>query len=130
MNYSSSQTLNIPFSDAVAKVKSLLPAEGFGVLTEIDVKATLKKKLDVDFQEYVILGICNPPFAHKALLTEKEVGLFMPCNIIVYEEAGKVIISAMLPTAALNALENPTLSGIAAEAELKIKRVINNLEGR
>lgn len=126
-NHSYKKVLNIPFADAVAKVKALLPSEGFGVLTEIDVKATLKKKLNIDFPNYLILGICNPAFAYKALQAEKDVGLVMPCNILVYEEAEKVAISAMRPAAALKTIDSPHLNSIAEEVEPKIKRIIDAL---
>lgn len=128
-NYSCQKVLRVPFSEAVEKVKSLLPSEGFGVLTEIDVQATLKKKLKVDFPNYLILGICNPAFAYKALQAEKEVGLVMPCNIIIYDdlETGKVVVSAMLPTAALKTINSPHLNSIAEEVEPKIKRIIETL---
>src|SRR3989338_3086661 len=97
------------FNEAVAKTRSELAKQGFGVLTEIDVKETLKKKLDVDFDRYVILGACNPSFAYKALQAEKGIGLFLPCNVIVYEDNGDVFVSAMLPSAAMSMIKNKRL---------------------
>ena len=92
-NYGYSKKLSLTFSEAVEKTRAELAKEGFGILTEIDVKATLKKKLNIDYENYIILGACNPPFAHKALEAEKEIGLLLPCNVIVYEDKGKVIAS-------------------------------------
>src|SRR3989344_3823078 len=112
--YGYKKSVNVSFSDAVQKAKDALAKEGFGVLTEIDVKATLKKKLDVDFDQYLILGACNPPFAYQALQVEKEIGLMLPCNVIVYEQGKKVIVSAILPTAAMSMIKNDKLKKIAA----------------
>jgi uncharacterized protein (DUF302 family) len=96
-------------------------------LTEIDVQATMKKQLNVDTGKYVILGACNPPFAHKALLAEKDIGLLLPCNVIVYEDAGKSYVSAVLPTAAMSMVKNQELSGIAIQVEAKLKKAVDNL---
>ncbi len=104
-----------------------LAKDGFGILTEIDVKATLKKKIGVDYDNYVILGACNPPFAYKALRAEKEIGLLMPCNVIVYEVAGKIFVSAILPSVAIGALDNLSLSDIAKEVEEKLKKAIDSV---
>ncbi|MCR4263491.1 MAG: DUF302 domain-containing protein [Candidatus Roizmanbacteria bacterium] len=127
MNYSIRKQINYPFADAVAKVKDELSKEGFGVLTEIDVKKTLKNKLHVEWGNYVILGACNPPFAFQALQTEKEIGLFLPCNVIVYEDGGTVYASTIRPTVAMNMVENPALTDIAEKVEEKLLEVINNL---
>ncbi len=127
MKYGYKREVSLSFVDAVSKVKAELSKEGFGVLTEIDVKATLKKKLDVEYENYLILGACNPPFAFQALKSEKEIGLFLPCNVIVYEEGGKIFVSAVLPTVAMSMIENPTLSGIAVEVEAKLKKVVDSL---
>ena len=116
-----------PFEETVENVRAALAAEGFGVLTEIDVKATMKKKLGVDYDNYAILGVCNPPLAHKALAAQKDIGLFLPCNVIVYEDDGKVLVSAMLPTAMMNMLDNPTLHAVAEEAEKKLRRIVSVL---
>lgn len=127
MKYGYKRKVTLSFADAVSKTKAELAKEGFGVLTEIDVKATLKKKLDVDYENYLILGACNPPFAFQALKSEKEIGLFLPCNVIVYEEDGEVFVSAVLPTVAMSMVENVALSGIAVEVEAKLKKVVDSL---
>lgn len=115
------------YEETIAKTKEELMKEGFGVLTEIDVKATLKKKLDVDFDNYIILGACNPSFALKALQTEYEIGLMLPCNVIVYDKDGDTFISAILPTIAMGMIDNQELNTIAIEVESKIKKAIANL---
>ena len=127
MEYNYTKKLNLSFTEALEKTKAELGKEGFGVLTEIDVKATLKNKLDKDLDNYVILGVCNPSLAYQALLAQKDIGLFMPCNVILYEERGKSIVSAMMPTVALQAVSNPAINEIAQEAEEKLKQVINNI---
>ena len=113
------------FEAAVAKTKEELKKEGFGILTQIDVKATMKEKIGVDFDDYVILGACNPPFAHKALSAEREIGLLMPCNVIVYRNGGKIFVSSILPTSAMGMIKNDSLGAIAAEAEERLKKAIN-----
>jgi len=127
MNYGYTRSINFPFDEAVERVRLELSKEGFGVLTEIDVKKTLKKKLDVDYDEYVILGACNPSFAYKALQAEKSIGLLLPCNVIVYRDGEEVFVSAVLPTVAMNMVDNPDLRGIAAEVEDKLKKVVDNI---
>lgn len=127
MKYGYQRKVSLSFADAVSKTKEELSKEGFGVLTEIDVKATLKKKLDVEYENYVILGACNPPFAFQALKSEKEIGLFLPCNVIVYVEDGETFVSAVLPTVAMSMVENPALAVIAAEVEAKLKKVVDSL---
>jgi uncharacterized protein (DUF302 family) len=127
MQYGYKRKVPLSFVDTVSKIKAELSKEGFGVLTEIDVKATLKKKLDVDYENYLILGACNPPFALQALKSEKEIGLFLPCNVIVYEDSGETFVSAVLPTVAMSMIENPALSVIAVEVEEKLKKVIDSL---
>ena len=127
MKYGYKKETALPFAETVLKTKDELAKEGFGILTEIDVKATLKKKLDVDYGNYIILGACNPPFALKALRAEKDIGLLMPCNVIVYEENGKVFVSAILPTVAMGMVENLSLADIAKTAEEKLKKVIDNV---
>ena len=103
-------------------------AEGFGILTEIDIKATLKKKLDVDFYNYKILGACNPPFAYKALLAEDKIGTMLPCNVIVQEKIpGQVEVSAVDPSASMQAIENKTLADIAIEIRARLQKVIEQL---
>jgi uncharacterized protein (DUF302 family) len=129
MNYYFSKSLvNITFDEAIQKVTESLKEEGFGILTEIDIKATLKKKLDVDFYNYKILGACNPPFAYKALLAEDKIGTMLPCNVIVQEkEAGKVEVSAVDPAASMRAIENDELVDIANEIRARLQKVIKAL---
>lgn len=127
MKYGISKTLDLKYDEAVNKVIEELKKEGFGVLTTIDVKETLKKKLDVDFDRYVILGACNPPYAYKALQAEYELGLFLPCNVIVYEKDGKVTVSAFDPTIMTKIIDNPKLNEIALEVRGKLERVIQNV---
>jgi uncharacterized protein (DUF302 family) len=126
--YALSTVLNTTYEEAVTKVTDALKEEGFGVLTEIDVKATLKKKLDVDFRKYVILGACNPPYAHKTLQADLDVGLLLPCNVIVYEaDDQKAHVSALNPVSGLEVIENEELSKIAGEVSEKLKRVIQKV---
>jgi len=127
MNYGYKKQVNTSYEEAVTRTKDELQKEGFGVLTEIDVKATLQKKLDVDFDNYVILGACNPPFAYQSLQAEKDIGLLLPCNVIVYETDGNTYVSAIVPTVAMNMVENPGLETIAIEVEKKLKKVIDSI---
>ena len=118
----------ISFDDAISKVIESLNEEGFGVLTEIDVQATLKKKLDVDYKPYRILGACNPEFAHKALQAEDKIGTMLPCNVIVQQqENGDVEVAAVDPMASMQAVENSELAGIAEEVRDKLNRVLTKL---
>jgi len=128
MSYYFSKTLNTSFESAVSKVIEELKKEGFGVLTEIDVKETLKKKIDVDFKKYKILGACNPPFAYEALKAEDKIGTMLPCNVVVIEqEEGKIEISAVDPVASMEAVKNPQLADIADKVRSKLKKVIEHL---
>ncbi len=128
MSYYFSKVLEMTFDEAIAKVTEELKKEGFGVLTEIDVKETLKKKLGVDFQKYRILGACNPPFAYQALQAENKIGTMLPCNVIVQETSeGQVEVSAIDPVASMQAIENPALKKIATEVRNKLKKVIDSL---
>jgi len=128
MEYYFSKTLNESFDNAIQKVTDALKAEGFGILTEIDIKATLKKKLDVDFYNYKILGACNPPFAYKALLAEDKIGTMLPCNVIVQEKVpGQIEVSAVDPAASMKAIENKDLQDIATEIRTKLQKVIEAL---
>lgn len=127
MDYGIKKQVNHSFTDAVARVKEELSRQGFGILTEIDVKKTLKSKLHVEWSNYVILGACNPPFAFQALQAEKDIGLLLPCNVIVYEDGGTVYASAIRPTVAMNMVENPTLTDLAGKVEEKLKEAINSL---
>ena len=121
-------TLNLPYEQAVQKTTDALKAEGFGVLSQIDMQATLKQKLDVDFRRYVILGACNPPLAHRALSANLEVGLLLPCNVIVYEEGDGSVVTAVDPLEMLGVLkEDPVAHEVAMEARTKLQRVIASL---
>ncbi len=116
------------FDEAVAKVKQALKAEGFGVLTEIDAKATLKEKLDVDFRPYVILGACNPPFAYKALSVEDKIGTMLPCNVVVQQkDDGRIEVAAVDPVASMQAVDNPALQEVAETIRAKLRSVIASL---
>lgn len=123
-DYAYRAQLSLPYEQAVQRVTEALKAEGFGVLTEIDVQSTLKKKLDVDFRKYVILGACNPPLAHQALSTELEVGLLLPCNVIVYQAEGGSVVSILDPLAMMGVADNASLDPIAAQAGERLQRVI------
>lgn len=128
MSYYFSRISPLSFEDTLIKVSEELKKEGFGVLTEIDVKATLKKKLDVDFRKYKILGACNPPFAYKALSQERMIGTMLPCNVIVQEaENNQTEIAAIDPISSMQAVENPVLADVAAEIQAKLKKVISNI---
>lgn len=128
MSYSFSTTLEGEMDAVIETVTAALAGAGFGVLTTIDVKATLKKKIDVDFRPYTILGACNPGFAHKALLAEPHIGTMLPCNVIVQEvSAGKIEVSAVDPMASMMAVENPSLGEIAGEVQAMLKGVIEGL---
>ena len=120
----------VPFEDAVTRTTDALKTEGFGVLTTIDVQATLKQKLGVDFRKYTILGACNPPLAHRAFQTELEIGILLPCNVIVYEtEPGRSVVSAMAPVAAIGMMGgSPGLQDVAKEADQRLRRVLAALQ--
>lgn len=123
--YGIRKTVPLPYEQAVERVTETLKAEGFGVLTEIDVTQTLQKKLGVDLgRRYVILGACNPGLAHRALTVEPELGLLLPCNVIVYEEGGQTVVAAVDPHAMLGIVGNPGLEPIAAEARARLERAI------
>ena len=125
MKYGYKRKVPLPFGEAVEKVREELSKEGFGILTEIDVKATLKKKLGIEYENYLILGACNPPFAQKALKAEKDIGLLLPCNVIVYEEGGEVFVSAVRPTVAMKVVGNPSLAEVGKTVEEKLKKVVD-----
>jgi len=128
MTYHFSKVLDMAMEPAIEQVTEALSAEGFGILTEIDVQATLKKKLDVDFRPYRILGACNPGFAHKALLAEDKIGTMLPCNVIVQDAGnGKTEVSAVDPAASMSAIENPALAEIAGDVRDRLQRVIASL---
>lgn len=126
--YISTILKNTTFQDAIEKTTAALKEEGFGVLTEIDIKATLKKKLDADFYNYTILGACNPHMAHQALQAENKIGTMLPCNVIVQErEPGIIEVSAVDPTASMGAVENDSLGEIAKDVKKQLTKVINSL---
>ena len=128
MGYYFAKTVSLPFDQAIAKVTDALKARGFGVLTTIDVKETMKKKIDVDFRPYTILGACNPPFAHKALQAEDKIGTMLPCNVIVQEiRPGSVEVAAIDPVASMQAVKNPRLGEIASEVRSLLKEVVESL---
>jgi uncharacterized protein (DUF302 family) len=124
MNYGFSKTLDIPFEQAIEKVTAELKKEGFGVLTSIDVKETLKQKINVDFKKYTILGACNPPIAHKALQEEEELGLLLPCNVIVYEKDNKTNVSFFDPMVMTWVIDNDGMKPIAGEVKEKLQKVL------
>ncbi|MCE8428358.1 MAG: DUF302 domain-containing protein [Candidatus Methanoperedens sp.] len=119
------RSIPLDYVDAVAKVRDELKKEGFGVLTEIDVKQTLKTKLNADFEDYIILGACNPALAYQALTAEIDIGVLLPCNVIVYVQGGKTFVSAVLPTVQLGKVGNPELLPIAEKVENKLKKVVD-----
>ncbi len=127
MTYGISKTVHLSYDHAVARVTEELQKEGFGVLTTIDVKETLKKKLNVDFKNYVILGACNPPFAHQALTAEEEVGLLLPCNVVVYEKDNGTVVAAFDPMVMTKLSDNPVLLKIAEQVKERLQRVIQNM---
>jgi uncharacterized protein (DUF302 family) len=128
MAYHFSKTLDLPFDQAVARVTEALKHEGFGILTDIDVKATMKAKLGADFRPYRILGACNPQLAYRALELEDKIGTMLPCNVIVQEHpGGNVEVSAVDPVASMQAIDNPGLAGVAMEVQAKLKRVVDGL---
>jgi uncharacterized protein (DUF302 family) len=124
MDYTFHKTVDMPFDAAIERATEELAKRGFGVLTTIDVKATLKKKRDVDFQPYTILGACNPDFAHQALLAEGRIGVMLPCNVVVHERDGKVEVAAVDPIASMQAIENPALGEIAAQVRDLLREAV------
>lgn len=127
MEYGFSKKVNLSFDEAVAKTTEELKKEGFGVLTTIDVRDTLKQKLGVDFKRYIILGACNPPFAHQALQAEIQIGLLLPCNVIVYEQGSSIVVSAFDPMVMMKVVENENMEPIAQQVRERIKRVMERV---
>jgi len=128
MTYHFSKTCSLSFEDAIARVTEALKSEGFGILTEIDVRETLKRKLDVDFRKYRILGACNPRFAYRALQAEDKIGTMLPCNVVVQERPdGTIEISAVDPVASMRAIENPELGAVAEDVRARLRKVIDSL---
>ncbi len=127
MEYGFTKTVTLSYEEAIEKATEELKKEGFGILTAIDVKETLKKKLNVDFDRYIILGACNPPFAYEALKAEESVGLLMPCNVVVHENAGNVKISFFNPSLIAMVSDNPKLKELAVNLTEKIKKVMDSI---
>jgi len=127
IDYGFMKEIDISFEKAVELVTEELKKEGFGILTQIDVKEKFKEKLNIDFKKYVILGACNPPSAHKAILAEETIGLMLPCNVIVYEKGDKTVVGIIKPTAVMRMIENEKLKDIAENVEAKLKKVFESI---
>lgn len=128
MSYYFARSLNVPFDVAIERVTQALQEQGFGILTDIDVTATLRKKLGVEFRRYRILGACNPPFAHRALVAEDKIGTMLPCNVIVQEQSeGVVEVATVDPIASMQAIDNETLSEVALQVQTKLRQVVESL---
>ena len=127
MDYGYKKEVNLELEEAVEKITEELKKEGFGILSTIDMKETLKNKLDVDIEEYKIMEACNPPNAYKAIQTEQDIGLMLPCNVIVYKKSGRVFVSAILPTVIMGTINNKNLQTIAENIENKLKKAIDGV---
>lgn len=127
MNYGFLKKVDLSFDDTLAKIEGELGKEGFKILTKIDVQAKFKEKLNIDFPKYLILGACNPHMAHKAISAEWDIGLLLPCNVIVYEKGSRIWVGIMKPTQAMAGVKNDTLREIANEVEAKLKRVFDSM---
>jgi uncharacterized protein (DUF302 family) len=130
LSYGYARTLDVPFGEAVEQARAALKAEGFGVLCEIDVKEKLREKIGVDFRNYIILGACNPPLAYEALQAEPNVGLLLPCNVVVYEEGGKTVVAAIDAAKMLSVVGNPGLEPTAKKVNESLRRVVDGLSAR
>ncbi len=128
ISYGFTKGVDKPFEETIKLVTEELKKEGFGILTKIDVKDKFKEKLGIDFKKYVILGACNPPSAHKAILAEENIGLMLPCNVIIYESGDKTMISIIKPTVAMSMIDNEELKRIAEDIEKKLERIFDVLE--
>ena len=128
ISYGFKKEISLPFQKAEAVVTDELKKRGFGILTRIDVKEKFKEKLGIDFPNYVILGACNPPYAHKAIQAEEDIGLLLPCNVIVYEKEGKTILAIMKPSAGMGMVRNDTLNQVATEVEAILKEVFDSIK--
>jgi uncharacterized protein (DUF302 family) len=127
INYGFTKELAMPFEKAEEVISKALKKEGFGILTKIDIKEKFKEKLGIDFKKYVILGACNPSNAHKAILAEENIGLMLPCNVIVYEREGKTVVSVIKPTAAMSVIGNEKLQQLAISVEAQLKNAFDSL---
>ena len=127
INYGFTKELNIPYGKVIELVKDALKEEGFGVLTEIDIQERIKKELGLDIKKYIILGACNPSSAHQAILTEENIGLMLPCNVIVYEKGGKTMLSIIRPTVAMQMVDNAGLQKVSEDVEGKLKKAFDAL---
>ena len=125
ISYGFRKEIELPFDQAVAVVTEELKKKGFGIMTKIDVKEKFKEKLGIDFKNYVILGACNPPLAHAAILAEEDIGLLLPCNVVVYEKGDKTVVDIIKPSTAMGMIDNQVLKGIATEVEAKLKEVLD-----
>ena len=128
IRYGLTKELDIPYETVIEQVRDALKKEGFGVLTEIDVKEKMKEKLGLDMRRYIILGACNPPNAHKAILAEENIGLMLPCNVIVYERGGKTVLSVIRPTVAMQMIDNEELQKLAEAIEGKLKKAFDAIK--
>jgi uncharacterized protein (DUF302 family) len=128
INYGFTKELDIPYETVITQVREALKKEGFGVLTEIDVKEKMKEKLGLDMRKYIILGACSPPNAYKAILTEENIGLMLPCNVIVYEKGSKTVLSVVRPTVAMQMVDNVELQKIAEIVEGQLKKAFDAIK--
>jgi uncharacterized protein (DUF302 family) len=127
LKYGFTKTVGEPFDRVVERTKQELQREGFGVLTSIDLREKFKEKLGIDFRKYVILGACNPPFAHQAITIEENIGLMLPCNVVVYEKDGKTAVSIIKPTVAMSVIQDERLLEVAQKVEQKLKKVFESI---
>jgi len=128
INYGFTKELDIPFETVTEQVREALKKEGFGILTEIDVREKMKEKLGLDMRKYIILGACNPPNAYKAILAEENIGLMLPCNVIVYEKGSKTVLSVIRPTAAMQMVDNVELQKVAEAVEVQLKKAFDAIK--
>jgi len=128
INYGFTKEMDIPYEKVIDQVSKALKKEGFGILTEIDVQKKIKEKLGLDLRKYIILGTCNPPNAYKAILAEENIGLMLPCNVIVYEKGGKTVLSVIRPSVAMQMVDNVELQKISEEVEKKLKKVFDAVQ--
>jgi uncharacterized protein (DUF302 family) len=128
INYGFTKELNLPYGKVIELVRESLKKEGFGVLTEIDVQEKMKKKMGIDMNKYIILGACNPANAYKAILSEENIGLMLPCNVIVYEKGGKTVLSVIRPSVAMQMVDNAELQKVSEEVEKKLKKAFDAIQ--